>query len=99
MYNFKLGNEGLKGAKQYLEELEGGLGSKIGIKEEWIKSQKAWLIYSFIDEIEPEKSQHAKLIEGVYVLLKDALALNPQNVDIQQRIGTVIFNYEAELGL
>lgn len=82
MYNFKLGNEGLKGARDYLEELEGGLGAKSGIKEEWIKSQKAWLIYSFIDEIEPVKSQQAKLIEGVYVLLKDALALNSQNVEI-----------------
>ena len=99
IYNFKLGNDGLKGAREYLEELEGGLGAKSGIKDEWIKSQKAWLIYSFIDEIEPKKDQQIKIIEGVYVLLKDALALNHQNVEIQQRLGTVIFNYEAELGL
>ena len=77
IYNFKLGNDGLKGAREYLEELEGGLGAKSGIKDEWIKSQKAWLIYSFIDEIEPKKDQQIKIIEGVYVLLKDALALNP----------------------
>jgi hypothetical protein len=56
MYNYKLSNEGLKGARDYLEELENGLGAKSGIKEEWIKSQKAWLIYSFIDEIEPDRS-------------------------------------------
>ena len=38
LYNFKLGNEGLKGAREYLEELESGLGAKSGIKEDWIKS-------------------------------------------------------------
>lgn len=76
LYNYKLSNEGLKGAREYLEELENGLGAKSGIKEDWIKSQKAWLIYSFIDEIEQDRSQQSKIIEGVYVLLKDALALN-----------------------
>jgi hypothetical protein len=83
IYNFKVANEGLKGAREYLDELERGTGAaKGGVKEEWIKSQKAWLIYSFIDDIEPEKLLQGKIIEGVYVLLTEALAISPSNVEI-----------------
>ncbi len=100
MYNFKVANEGLKGAREYLDELERGAGAAFkGIKEDWLKSQKAWLIYSFIDDIEQDKSQQVKIIEGVYLLLTEALAINPQNIEIQQRLGTIIFNYESELNL
>jgi hypothetical protein len=83
MYNYKLGMEGLKGARDYLEELEsGGAGLVKGaVKEDWIKSQKAWLTYSFVDEITKDKSEQIKIIEGVFVLLKEALDLNPANVE------------------
>ena len=84
MYSFKIANEGLKGAREYLDELEKGAAgaAKSGIKEDWVKSQKAWLIYSFIDEIEPDRSLQGKMIEGVYALLNESLAINPTNVEI-----------------
>ena len=64
LYNQKLSQEGLKGARAFLEEFEkGNLGfEKTSIKEDWIKAQKAWLTYSFLDEITNDKEEQAKIV-------------------------------------
>jgi len=45
--------EGIQGGRAFLEELESGAaGFPKGImKEEWIKAEKAWLTYSFIEDM------------------------------------------------
>lgn len=92
VYNYKLQNEGLKSAREYLDGLEAsGNGA---LKSDWIKSQKAWLTYSFIDDITTDRAEQIKIVEGVLILLKESLALNPANVETQIRIGTIIFSFE-----
>jgi hypothetical protein len=97
IYEHKIQNEGLKAARDYLDELEAEQGGSL--KGDWIKSQKAWLTYSFIEDITADKSEQVKIIEGAYILLKESAGLNPANVETQIRIGTLIFIYEKELGL
>ena len=64
LYNQKLDLEGLKGAREFLDEFERGeLGfDRSFIKEDWIKAQKAWLTYSFIDEITKDREEQAKIV-------------------------------------
>jgi hypothetical protein len=83
IFNYKLTNEGLKGAREFLDDLESGRAGlqKTSIKEDWMKSQKAWLTYSFIDEISKDQGEQLKLIEGIVILLKETLAMNPQNLE------------------
>jgi len=38
-------------------------------------------------------------VQSVMVLLKEAVALNPENIEAQIRLGTVILFYEKELGI
>ena len=61
LYNQKLSDDGLKGAREFLDEFEkGSLGfDKTAIKEDWVKAQKAWLTYSFIDEITKDREEQA----------------------------------------
>jgi hypothetical protein len=64
LYNQKLSTEGLKEAREFLDQIEkGALGfDSSNIKEDWIKSQKAWLTYSFIEEISKDKEEQGKII-------------------------------------
>ena len=59
LYNQKLSDDGLKGAREFLDEFENGsLGfDKTAIKEDWVKAQKAWLTYSFIDDITKDRGE------------------------------------------
>ena len=52
-YQIRMQKEGIQGGRAFLEELESGAaGFPKGImKEEWIKAEKAWLTYSFIEDM------------------------------------------------
>jgi len=101
LYNQKLSEEGLKGAREFLDEFEkGSLGfDRTAIKEDWVKAQKAWLTYSFIDDITKDRAEQVQIVQSVMVLLKEAVAINPENIEAQIRLGTVILFYEKELGI
>ena len=96
IYNFKMFNNDMIGAKEFLEDFEKGTSglAKSSLKEDWVKSQKAWLNYSFIDS---SNKANVKVIKDVVILLKQALELNPQNVEAMLRLGTICFLYEHEL--
>lgn len=51
------------GAKEFLEDFE---KSKSSFKEDWVKSQKAWLNYSLIDN----QANNVKMIKDVVILLQ-----------------------------
>jgi|LauGreDrversion4_2_1035121.scaffolds.fasta_scaffold30365_5 hypothetical protein len=67
--------EDLKAARDYLDELESGKTGKERL--DWLKSQKAWLTLSIIDEIAKDKVEQQKVIEGVVAMLKEAQTINP----------------------
>ena len=47
-YNFKMQWEGVKQAREYLEELEKGSEKGLKVREDWLKGEKAWLTYSIM---------------------------------------------------
>lgn len=91
IYESKLSSEGPKSAKAYLDDIESGQAgfAKGTLKEDWIKSQQAWITYSYLTEITQDKGEQAKILEGVVILLKEAQALNPENDEVLVRLGTV----------
>lgn len=76
VFNFKMQWQGVKASREYLEELE-AQAKIMKVKEDWLKSQKAWLTLSMIEEITRDKTEQSKIIEGILILLKEALTLNP----------------------
>ncbi|CDW90850.1 tetratricopeptide repeat-containing protein [Stylonychia lemnae] len=95
-YQYYLSIDDWKAAKQILDEIDQSGDNKV--HPDWIKSQRAWLSYSSLDELENEEDK-LQIIKGQIVLLKEALQINPKNIEAQIRLGTMYFNYEKQLGL
>ena len=55
-----------------------------------ILSEKAWISYSFADQIVESEEEKKKLIQASTSMLVDAIKANPQNVVAKTRLGTLI---------
>jgi hypothetical protein len=91
--------EGVKQAREYLDELEKGVEKGLKVKEDWLKAEKAWLTYSIMTTIASEAEEQVKIIEGIVILLKEALAFNPANDEVLLRLGTIYFTHGEKIGV
>ena len=58
-----------------------------------ILSERAWISYSYINEIAETEEDRCNLIQACSKMLLDAIDSNPSNVTARMRLGTLIHIY------
>lgn len=60
-----------------------------------ILSERAWISYSFIDEIAKNEAERKELVTSSVKMLVDAISINENNVDARTRLGTLIHVFNS----
>eukprot|EP00347_Sterkiella_histriomuscorum_P021178 403334951 len=96
-YQYYLSIDNWKAAKEVLDELDTKIDTHTN--KDWIKSQRAWLSYSYLDQLASNEEEKILMLKGIVNLLKDAIQANPKNIDAQVKLGTIYYAYEKLLGI
>ena len=71
------------------ESGEGG-AEESDFKMDKILSEKAWIMYSFVDSIVDSEEERKQLMVSSAKMLVDAIEANAKNVEARTRLGTLI---------
>lgn len=68
-----------------LEALESVQG-----RDDWVLSEKAWISYTYMDQIAKNEEDRKQLIESATNMLQDAITKNAANLNARIRLGTLL---------
>lgn len=90
-YKVSINTNDLKEALDCLSYLENENDEEF--PKEKILSERAWVSYSFLDEIAKNEAEKKELINSCVKMIQDAIAINENLVDARTRLGTLIHIY------